>query len=281
MSAKLLKVKSKRILSTLERWLDRVKITRRAHMIWRLWSGPICKARTSQSKTIGLELVWEHLDKSSKNATPGNENHQIKVCHRSRKRSARKDSLVQRRKWQRRSKKIYLGMVKPLHLIAASRDIFGILEAVLAFPMNFMMTLARGFHNAPLIYGDGTVRQPSHVTELQSGLRAAAKEFGYEMFDGISGLLTQPVSDVRHEGAEGLLKGIGKGFRGLILKPISAMLGLPTCTIYGVCKKATNIRGRHFDCSIIAARTVQGYEQWQASTLEERMEILRRWNAFR
>ena len=42
-------------------------------------------------------------------------------------------------------------------------------------PMDFTLGIARGFHNAPKLYGDHTVRQSDKVTDLQSGLKAAGK----------------------------------------------------------------------------------------------------------
>ena len=42
-------------------------------------------------------------------------------------------------------------------------------------PMELTLTLARGFHNAPKIYGDTTVRQPDKITDLQTGLKMAGK----------------------------------------------------------------------------------------------------------
>ena len=42
-------------------------------------------------------------------------------------------------------------------------------------PMDFTMSLARGFHNAPKLYGDESVRGTDKVTGIQSGLKAASK----------------------------------------------------------------------------------------------------------
>ena len=42
-------------------------------------------------------------------------------------------------------------------------------------PMDFTMSLARGFHNAPKLYGDESVRHTDKVTGIQSGLKAAGK----------------------------------------------------------------------------------------------------------
>lgn len=39
------------------------------------------------------------------------------------------------------------------------------------------------------------------------------------MFDGISGLVTQPFEGAKKEGVVGLIKGFGKGIGGVVLKP--------------------------------------------------------------
>lgn len=39
------------------------------------------------------------------------------------------------------------------------------------------------------------------------------------MFGGITGLVTQPLRGAEKDGAAGLIKGIGKGIGGLVLKP--------------------------------------------------------------
>lgn len=39
------------------------------------------------------------------------------------------------------------------------------------------------------------------------------------MFDGISGLVTQPFEGAKKEGVLGLIKGFGKGIGGVVLKP--------------------------------------------------------------
>lgn len=50
-----------------------------------------------------------------------------------------------------------------------------IVGAGLKSPMDFTLGIARGFHNAPKLYGDDTVRQQEKVTDFQSGLKAATK----------------------------------------------------------------------------------------------------------
>jgi hypothetical protein len=41
--------------------------------------------------------------------------------------------------------------------------------------MDFTMGVAKGFHNAPRLYGDDSVRELHKVTGIQSGLKAAGK----------------------------------------------------------------------------------------------------------
>jgi len=101
----------------------------------------------------------------------------------------------------------------------AGKGIQRIVAAGMKSPMDFTLGIARGFHNAPKLYGDDTVRPHEKVTDFQSGLKAAGKEFGYGLYDGITGLVTQPLRGAEKEGAAGLVKGIGKGIGGLILKP--------------------------------------------------------------
>ena len=59
--------------------------------------------------------------------------------------------------------------------IGAGKGISRIVGAGLKSPMDFTLGLARGFHNAPKLYGDDTVRPQEKVTDLQSGLKAAGK----------------------------------------------------------------------------------------------------------
>lgn len=86
-------------------------------------------------------------------------------------------------------------------------------------PMNFCMGLAKGFRNAPRLYNDDTVRKQEKVTGLASGVILAGKEFGFGLFDGITGMVTQPMRGAEKEGVQGLIKGFGKGIGGLVLKP--------------------------------------------------------------
>ena len=59
--------------------------------------------------------------------------------------------------------------------VGAGKGVGRILGAGLKSPMDFTLSIARGFHNAPKLYGDESVRQADKVTDFQSGLKAAGK----------------------------------------------------------------------------------------------------------
>lgn len=96
-----------------------------------------------------------------------------------------------------------------------------VVETGFKTPMNFCMGLAKGFRNVPKLYNDDTVRKQEKVTGIGSGLKVAGKEFGFGLFDGVTGLVTQPLKGAEKEGASGLIKGFGKGIGGLMVKPVA------------------------------------------------------------
>ncbi|KAL9001582.1 MAG: hypothetical protein Q9188_005448 [Gyalolechia gomerana] len=146
-------------------------------------------------------------------------------------------------------------------------------------PMDFTLSLARGFHNAPKLYGDDMVRHPDKVTGIRSGFKAAGKEFGYGMYDGVSGIFTQPIHGAKQEGFGGFIKGIGKGIGGLLLKPQAAVFSLPAYAMTGIYKELQKQVGSGVQNYIMAARTAQGYEDLVASSQQERLDVVKRWQA--
>lgn len=59
--------------------------------------------------------------------------------------------------------------------VGAGKGVGRMVGVGLKSPMDFTLSLARGFHNAPKLYGDESVRPADKVTGFQSGLKAAGK----------------------------------------------------------------------------------------------------------
>ena len=91
------------------------------------------------------------------------------------------------------------------------------------------------------------------------------------------------------------MKGFGKGIGGVVLKPgagkpcgcyvahpvltMIAIWGLPGYTFKGIYKEIQKHFGASVQNYIVAARTTQGYEDWNKSTHKERLDVVSRWQA--
>ena len=73
--------------------------------------------------------------------------------------------------------------------------------------------------------------KPKHVFE---GIGRGLLSFGRGIFDGISGLVTQPIKGSQQEGTAGFFKGVGRGFAGVVVKPVVGALDLASKTTEGI-----------------------------------------------
>ena len=116
-----------------------------------------------------------------------------------------------------------------------------VLDWVIMIPGDVTLSLSRGFHNAPRLYHDHMVGPLPKVMGIRTGFQAAGKvsltlfietstffilipqEFTDGFYQGITGLVTQPHQGAKKSGSMGLLKGVGKGIGGIIVKPAAGM----------------------------------------------------------
>jgi vacuolar protein sorting-associated protein 13A/C len=71
------------------------------------------------------------------------------------------------------------------------------------------------------------------------GLEAGAQSIGKGLFSGITGIVTQPIKEVKRSGAIGIFKGIFKGITGVITKPLGGILDATSQTTEGIKKTIT------------------------------------------
>ncbi|KAI6715208.1 hypothetical protein PZA11_004863 [Diplocarpon coronariae] len=153
-------------------------------------------------------------------------------------------------------------------------------------PMEFTQNVSKGFGNVPKLYGDDTVREDARVTGLLSGLGAAGKAirnwflissqgFGLGLFDGITGLVTQPVQGAQKAGLGGFFAGLGKGLGGVVCKPVAGAVGLPANLFKGVYAEVQNQRDSHTRSTQLA----QGRKEWEMSTVRQRAAVIEQWFA--
>jgi hypothetical protein len=131
--------------------------------------------------------------------------------------------------------------------------------AIVRFPMRVHLALAQGFHNAPRLYGDTTVRRIPRITGVHSGIRAGRNELVYGIRDGVSGLWMQPIRGAKDGGAIGFARGLGIGFGGFILKDICALVGSGAYLLKGCDEEyLKKYQPTHF---IRRARILQGRQE--------------------
>lgn len=128
--------------------------------------------------------------------------------------------------------------------------------------MDLSLAIAQGFHNAPRLYGDNTVRTPPRISGFHSGLRAAGSEFTFGIYDGVTGLVLQPYHGARKNGALGFVQGVGKGIGGFVLKDLAAIFGPFGYTLKGLHKEL--LKGQQPTAFIRTARMIQGSKDAQA-----------------
>lgn len=128
--------------------------------------------------------------------------------------------------------------------------------------MDLSLAIAQGFHNAPRLYGDTTVRTPIRITGIKSGLRAAGEELVFGMYDGVTGLWLQPYHGARENGPLGFVQGVGKGVGGFILKDLAAIFGPIGYTMKGVHKEL--VKDKQPTQFIRRSRITQGYHDLKA-----------------
>ncbi|KAH8781193.1 glycosyltransferase family 28 domain-containing protein [Diaporthe sp. PMI_573] len=156
-------------------------------------------------------------------------------------------------------------------------------HAIATAPVDLSVALAQGFHNAPRLYGDDTVRRPTRVTGIRSGLRAARSEFLFGVYDAWTGVVRLPYRGARHGGGvEGFAKGVGMGVTGFGLKNIAAVVGPFGYTLKGIKKQVE--RRRQPTKHVRRARILQGQKEAGELTAEERgaraKEVIRGWEVF-
>lgn len=79
-------------------------------------------------------------------------------------------------------------------------------------------------------------KKPKGVLE---GLESGAQSIGKGVWSGVTGIVTQPIKEIKKSGAIGIFKGIFKGITGVITKPLGGILDATSQTTEGIKKTIT------------------------------------------
>ena len=152
----------------------------------------------------------------------------------------------------------------------AGRGLLTSVGAIAAAPLDLGLALAQGFHNAPRLYGDASVRKPVRITGMYSGARAARNEFMYGIYDGWTGVVMQPVhgwqdGPTKSRKMTGLGKGFARGIGGFVLKDVTAIIAPPAMLCQGMRKEfKKRVGGPGTTAFISKAHIIQGEKDLEA-----------------
>jgi hypothetical protein len=168
----------------------------------------------------------------------------------------------------------------PDSAVSTGKGLAKIVGAGFKSPMDFSLNVAKGFHNVPKLYGD-EVRQVDKVTDLQSGVKTAAKEFGLGFYEGLSGLVMDPYRGAKKEGGAGFVKGIGKGIAGVPLRIMGGVFAVPGYAMKGLYQEVLKGKGADIQKYIMAARMSQGSDEMMTLSQNEKADILKKWKSIK
>lgn len=60
------------------------------------------------------------------------------------------------------------------------------------------------------------------------------KRFGKGLFEGVTGIVVNPIKEGKKSGVKGVFKGIGTGLTGLVFKPAAGVIDLASSTMSGM-----------------------------------------------
>jgi hypothetical protein len=101
--------------------------------------------------------------------------------------------------------------------------------------------------------------------------------FGYGFYDGITGLVTDPLKGAKKEGAAGFVKGVGQGIFSVPFRVMGGVWAVPGYAMKGIYQEMIKSKGKTVQNYIIAARIAQGYDEANGLSSRERDDIVSRW----
>ncbi|KII89415.1 glycosyltransferase family 1 protein [Plicaturopsis crispa FD-325 SS-3] len=167
------------------------------------------------------------------------------------------------------------------HYYAGIAQIFyspvkGIIKTTTAIPkgvMEIVISIHDGFRNVPKLYGS-KVRQPGKVTDFSSGVKEAGKGLFYGYYDGITGLVTEPMRGAKEGGFVGAIKGSARSFVNATMRPAAGIVGVVASPLAGAWKATQKTWARAQEQTQRTTRISDGIAAVKGSSQAERNAVL-------
>ncbi|OCF77518.1 hypothetical protein I204_01506 [Kwoniella mangroviensis CBS 8886] len=119
----------------------------------------------------------------------------------------------------------------------------GIINTTTAIPkgmVNIIDNIYEGMDNIPRMIGSEQVRERGKIHDFESGVKEGAKGVFYGYWDGITGLVREPVEGAKKEGFVGAIKGMGRSYVNVTARPAAGIVGAISLPIRGLTKAFQN-----------------------------------------
>ncbi|GMK53538.1 hypothetical protein CspeluHIS016_0101240 [Cutaneotrichosporon spelunceum] len=164
-------------------------------------------------------------------------------------------------------------------LYAPARGLGGLVWGVPKASFDVVSSFQEGLENVPGIMG-GQTRRRGNVDSFTTGVQEGAKGLAYGIFDGITGLVTEPYRGAKSDGANGFVKGAWNGVLSLGPRLAGAGLGLvvhPTTGAFRGLRTRLGLAGLLEQSVMYSPRQAVSNKAAQDVSKRERTEIITAW----
>ncbi|KAJ5605319.1 hypothetical protein N7510_010473 [Penicillium lagena] len=147
------------------------------------------------------------------------------------------------------------------------------LNGIIWIPTDLTLGLSKGFHNAPKMYHDYTVKKPPSFIGLRSGLRGAGKKAFIVVLKGYLRNLTVPSKNKERKAYPRHSRGHWRDFS----QAFSWPLGVSWVSPGRNSKNLQNSLGKPQEVELVKSRIMQGREETKGSTADDWAEVVRKW----
>ncbi|KAF8721986.1 Glycosyltransferase family 1 protein, partial [Rhizoctonia solani] len=169
------------------------------------------------------------------------------------------------------------GFVHGVVKIGSSRPDKGVAKMVTSTVggvQTVLQGVTEGLTNVPKLYGS-EVRETKPVTGFASGIVEGGKGLAYGFYDGLTGLVNEPVRGFKEKGALGAAIGVGTGVLSFYMKPAAGFLQFFSMPMEGGVKDIRTLFTKGISQERVATRRAEGVLVVKQSSQEEQDAIIR------
>ncbi|WRT69975.1 uncharacterized protein IL334_006966 [Kwoniella shivajii] len=156
----------------------------------------------------------------------------------------------------------------------------GIINTTTAIPRGMMKiidNIYEGMDNIPRMIGSES-REVGKVDDFQSGVTEGAKGVFYGYWDGITGLVKEPVEGAKKEGFVGAIKGMGRSYVNATVRPAIGIMGAISLPLRGATKAFRNKFSAPQEIVLFQPRKLSSIELSESLSKEKKEKLSKKFD---